>query len=180
MSITKKPKPLGPPKATNTKPRAVPAPKAPPPGVKVRKAAHTNPQGLTPAKPDKPLGAKPKPLPPIRPEQLAGAPKPYEPAVGDVVELKSGGPRMTVQRVERIAPCAPDAFCRWYLPGSTLASGTFDSQTLRQITDNPEDTPERERCAAIVRALTERCQAGGQDCGLIELRAALKAIEEGL
>ena len=167
MTNTKRPKPLGPPQ----KPRAVPAPKANPPGVRVRKPA---PKPVT-AKP--PPSNKPAPLPPVRPEQLV--PKPYTPAVGDVVELKSGGPRMTVCRFEPEHLDRPIA-CKWFSEGHMPSGGHFAAFELRQITDKPEDTPERERCANIVRALCDRCRAGGTNIGLIELREALKAIEGGL
>jgi len=171
MTNTKRPKPLGPPKA---KPRAVPAPKPQPPGVRVRKPA---PKPVT-AKP--PPSNKPAPLPAIRPEQLV-PPKPYTPAVGDVVELKSGGPRMTVKRFESEAHASP-IVCTWYVLDDAHCWRVehFKASLLRQITDKPEDTPERERCANIVRALCDRCRAGGTNIGLIELREALKAIEGGL
>ena len=173
MTDTKRPKPLGPPQ----KPRAVPAPKANPPGVRVRKPA---PKPSMKARIDETWPEpKPAPLPPVRPEQLV--PKPYTPAVGDVVELKSGGPRMTVKRFESEAHASP-IVCTWYVLDDAHCWRVehFKASLLRQITDKPEDTPERERCANIVRALCDRCRAGGTNIGLIELREALKAIEGGL
>ena len=52
-----------------------------------------------------------------------------QPKPGDVVELKSGGPRMTVDRVD------PDGmlWCRWFVDG-TLRSGAFTTKQLEQTT----------------------------------------------
>lgn len=54
--------------------------------------------------------------------------------VGDIVQLKSGGPEMTVQ----IVPAASSTTyrCQWFA-GKKLESGTFPAESLKSI--KPED-----------------------------------------
>lgn len=49
---------------------------------------------------------------------------------GDVVELKSGGPYMTI---EHIKPSGR-VFCLWF-KGTERYSGSFDSETLKPSTE---------------------------------------------
>jgi len=56
--------------------------------------------------------------------------------VGDIVQLKSGGPKMTVDEVERGGD--PDRIlCRWFA-GSKHEHGAFKKQTLTKILENSE------------------------------------------
>jgi uncharacterized protein YodC (DUF2158 family) len=71
---------------------------------------------------------------------------------GHVVQLKSGGPKMTVQRIlgadkSNFGLKAADEFlklsgykdgdvvCQWF-EGNSLRDGTFKTETLNQIEDN--------------------------------------------
>jgi len=47
--------------------------------------------------------------------------------VGDIVQLLSGGPKMTVHRIER-----DSIQCHWFA-GSKLESGWFAPQTLKAV-----------------------------------------------
>jgi uncharacterized protein YodC (DUF2158 family) len=46
--------------------------------------------------------------------------------VGDVVRLKSGGPKMTVTEVNR-----PNVVCSWF-DGNELSYGTFDAMAVER------------------------------------------------
>jgi uncharacterized protein YodC (DUF2158 family) len=62
-------------------------------------------------------------------------------AVGDTVRLKSGGPKMTVERMldptEIVLSEEPNYRCQWFA-GSKLQEGTFPEQSLMV----PEETPQ--------------------------------------
>ncbi|NMH66931.1 YodC family protein [Shewanella salipaludis] len=45
--------------------------------------------------------------------------------VGDVVVLKSGGPRMTVVEIDEL-----DCFCQWFDDKNNLASGGFSASSI--------------------------------------------------
>jgi uncharacterized protein YodC (DUF2158 family) len=49
--------------------------------------------------------------------------------VGNIVQLKSGGPPMTVKSVEALDG---ECFCEWFGDGSTLKSHTFFPETLKE------------------------------------------------
>lgn len=51
---------------------------------------------------------------------------------GDIVQLKSGGPKMTVQGYEGIH--ARYVECQWFA-GSKLSEGSFEEDTLQLVTD---------------------------------------------
>jgi uncharacterized protein YodC (DUF2158 family) len=48
---------------------------------------------------------------------------------GDVVELKSGGPKMTIESID-----ADGCFCRWFID-KKIECGTFKPETLRLAED---------------------------------------------
>ena len=56
--------------------------------------------------------------------------------VGDLVELKSGGPRMTVEGIGDYSPMGVEgrnkAQCVWF-SGSKKESGVFELATLRKV-----------------------------------------------
>jgi len=53
--------------------------------------------------------------------------KPWTPAVGDVVKLKSGGPKMTVMDVEENG----DLWCQWFQEDGTWLGTDFPAATLQ-------------------------------------------------
>ena len=53
--------------------------------------------------------------------------------VGDVVKLKSGGPKMTIKWVEP----SSIANCQWFL-GDTLKDGNFSLASLQKVTEEVE------------------------------------------
>lgn len=57
---------------------------------------------------------------------------PSQIAEGDVVELRSGGPSMSVQAVEEDGSVST----MWFDDNGTLRTGTFPISTLRQV-DEP-------------------------------------------
>lgn len=63
-------------------------------------------------------------------------PQTTEPQIGDVVELKSGGPRMTIAELDTGASYALDAVrsvtCIWFDQGE-CRTGEFIPQTLRPL-----------------------------------------------
>jgi len=50
--------------------------------------------------------------------------------VGDIVQLKSGGPKMTVGEKPYLMKSHRGVYCQWF-SGSKLASGFFDAQALQ-------------------------------------------------
>jgi uncharacterized protein YodC (DUF2158 family) len=48
---------------------------------------------------------------------------------GDVVVLKSGGPKMTVEKIGKNAQGIPTAWCVWF-EGSTPQKGAFPIQAI--------------------------------------------------
>jgi uncharacterized protein YodC (DUF2158 family) len=52
--------------------------------------------------------------------------------IGDIVQLKSGGPKMTVK--ENSAMVGGDLLCQWF-SGSKLNHGYFDPETLQRVED---------------------------------------------
>lgn len=53
---------------------------------------------------------------------------------GDIVQLKSGGPRMTVSQVgERAHGAGPGAWCEWFDAKSTLQNAVFSPEALQVI-----------------------------------------------
>jgi uncharacterized protein YodC (DUF2158 family) len=52
--------------------------------------------------------------------------------LGDVVQLKSGGPRMTVAEVGTTAGGVPSAWCDWFEGNKPLKS-TFPIQSLERV-----------------------------------------------
>lgn len=48
---------------------------------------------------------------------------------GDIVQLLSGGPRMTVQEWDRVRE---HVHCQWFA-GSKLSWGTFPPESLKQV-----------------------------------------------
>jgi uncharacterized protein YodC (DUF2158 family) len=73
--------------------------------------------------------------------------------VGDVVQLKSGGPRMTVNR--QIGPVGSIFECAWFV-GTDLKTGQFSESALQ-----PWKEPERQ-------TLTRRPPGGGGEQGWME------------
>ncbi len=55
--------------------------------------------------------------------------------IGDIVQLKSGGPRMTVKDTSKFTTDA-DVYCQWFA-GSKLESGHFHPSTIVRV-DEPE------------------------------------------
>lgn len=57
---------------------------------------------------------------------------------GDVVRLKSGGPKMTVEEVGDYGPLGPEngAKCTWF-EGNKHNSNTFAVETLEPASDGP-------------------------------------------
>lgn len=51
---------------------------------------------------------------------------------GDVVELKSGSPKMTIKDIEEGTEC----FCVWFIDGKPEYS-TFDSELLKKVEEAP-------------------------------------------
>jgi len=49
---------------------------------------------------------------------------------GDVVQLKSGGPKMTVTKVDNNAARKPTVWCVWFI-GDRKESGAFEPSTLQ-------------------------------------------------
>jgi uncharacterized protein YodC (DUF2158 family) len=60
--------------------------------------------------------------------------------VGDVIELKSGGPRMTVKRIHENKDKAEIGYyCAWFVDGK-LTNGFFPSETvIRTQDENPSE-----------------------------------------
>ncbi len=54
--------------------------------------------------------------------------------VGDVVRLKSGGPKMTIQSFR--AP-HEDYFCKWFA-GKKMKSGYFDKATFKKVKEEDD------------------------------------------
>ncbi|HDR9805838.1 TPA: YodC family protein [Burkholderia cenocepacia] len=50
--------------------------------------------------------------------------------VGDIVQLKSGGPEMTVKSAP--SPASPRYWCQWFA-GKKLESGDFPEESLKPI-----------------------------------------------
>ena len=53
--------------------------------------------------------------------------------VGDVVKLKSGGPKMTIKWLEPLTL----ANCQWFV-GDTLKEGNFSLASLQKVTEEDE------------------------------------------
>jgi len=54
--------------------------------------------------------------------------------VGDIVQLKSGGPRMTV---EENSSTTTYVVCQWFA-GNKLERGTFQPESLKKVQDEPK------------------------------------------
>ena len=53
--------------------------------------------------------------------------------VGDIVKLKSGGPNMTVAKIDiNLAAKKNEIQCKWFA-GKSLQMGTFNPQTLEIV-----------------------------------------------
>jgi uncharacterized protein YodC (DUF2158 family) len=52
--------------------------------------------------------------------------------IGDVVQLKSGGPKMTVEDVGQNAIGADTVWCSWF-DGNKKVQGTFAPQALQKV-----------------------------------------------
>ncbi len=52
--------------------------------------------------------------------------------IGDIVQLKSGGPKMTVKGTS--PSIGGDLLCQWF-SGSKLNHGYFDPETLQRVED---------------------------------------------
>lgn len=59
-----------------------------------------------------------------RPEQTEVTDKQFQP--GDVVSLRSGGPRMTIATIN-----GPNAFCEWFTDDQQLQSRSFVVTSLK-------------------------------------------------
>lgn len=53
---------------------------------------------------------------------------------GDIVQLKSGGPKMTVENYEALNGRMVE--CQWFA-GSKLSSGYFEEDSLKPVTEEP-------------------------------------------
>jgi uncharacterized protein YodC (DUF2158 family) len=53
---------------------------------------------------------------------------------GDVVELKSGGPRMTIERIER-TDFGIEALCSWFLGDGEIRQAKFFDEALKKVKD---------------------------------------------
>ena len=62
--------------------------------------------------------------------------------VGDVVVLKSGGPKMTVDRIGRPvrSPNTESAWCNWFDSDNKQQNGVFALESLA-IYEQPDDSP---------------------------------------
>lgn len=58
----------------------------------------------------------------------------FEP--GDLVQLKSGGPRMTVERIVKCTGPGEYLHCQWF-SGEKLEMGDFDLTSVKRV-DSPE------------------------------------------
>ena len=59
--------------------------------------------------------------------------------IGDLVQLKSGGPAMVVKEFIAMAPGRGDYLCEW-LAGSTLREESFPARLLRRFKAPTEDS----------------------------------------
>jgi uncharacterized protein YodC (DUF2158 family) len=53
---------------------------------------------------------------------------------GDVVELKSGGPKMTIERIER-TDFGIEALCSWFLGDGEIRQAKFFDEALKKVKD---------------------------------------------
>ena len=53
--------------------------------------------------------------------------------VGDIVILKSGGPKMTVEDVEAVDTIV----CQWFVAGQKLEYGSFPADSLERAESGP-------------------------------------------
>lgn len=54
--------------------------------------------------------------------------------IGDIVRLKSGGPRMTVNQIYD----SGNVYCQWFA-GNKLNSGGFEPNTIYHVKDEDEE-----------------------------------------
>ena len=60
---------------------------------------------------------------------------------GDIVQLKSGGPKMTVQRYEKFS-LYNEATCQWFVNSVEYRTASFPETSLKAIdTENDGDYP---------------------------------------
>ena len=52
--------------------------------------------------------------------------------IGDVVVLKSGGPKMTIQNLGQYVETNNGAYCKWF-EGTTVKEDLFDANCLKKV-----------------------------------------------
>ena len=62
--------------------------------------------------------------------------------VGDVVMLKSGGPKMTVSQIEMVEGAQMFAFCHWFVEGQKVGR-PFALATLAKVPDQAGRRPDK-------------------------------------
>lgn len=60
---------------------------------------------------------------------------------GEIVQLKSGGPKMTVSKSDAIG-INDEVYCKWF-SGSKLADGWFGTEMLEKVDSEDEKSNER-------------------------------------
>jgi len=82
--------------------------------------------------------------------------------VGDVVRLKSGGPKMTIRHVSTNPGGTPIVNCEWFADNNVnVREYEFVADTVEMVPEGDRDKPQVRLLhnSANVRALRECCQA---------------------